>query len=127
MTYNIGHVTYIKVLGIENMIESIVGSISCERVLTFLNAREEGYAREIATFYSSSLAPIQKQLDKLELGGVLVSCTAGRTRLYTFNPRYPLLSELSALLEKSISFYDEELKQRLLLNRRRPRRRGKPL
>lgn len=34
------------------MIESIVGSINCERVLTFLNAREEGYAREIATFYT---------------------------------------------------------------------------
>jgi len=109
------------------MIEAIVGSISCERVLIFLNARGEGYAREIAAFFSSSLAPIQKQLDKLEAGGVLASRTAGRTRLYTFNPRYPLLTELSALLEKSISFYDEELQQRLLLNRRRPRRRGKPL
>ena len=109
------------------MIEAIVGSISCERVLVFLNARGEGYAREIAAFFSSSLAPVQKQLDKLEAGGVLASRTAGRTRLYTFNPRYPLLTELSALLEKSISFYDEELQQRLLLNRRRPRRRGKPL
>jgi hypothetical protein len=109
------------------MIEAIVGSISCERVLIFLNARGEGYAREIAAFFSSSLAPVQKQLDKLEAGGVLASRTAGRTRLYTFNPRYPLLRELSALLEKSISFYDEELQQRLLLNRRRPRRRGKPL
>lgn len=109
------------------MIESIVGSINCERVLTFLNAREEGYAREIASFYESSLAPIQKQLDKLEAGGVLVSRTAGRTRLYTYNPRYPLLAELSAMLEKTISFYDEGLRERLLLNRRRPRRRGKPL
>jgi hypothetical protein len=109
------------------MIEAIVGSINCERVLVFLNARDEGYAREMATFYSSSLAPIQKQLDKLEAGGILASRTVGRTRLYTFNPRYPLLNELSALLEKTISFYDEELQQRLLLNRRRPRRRGKPL
>ncbi|NVO00717.1 MAG: winged helix-turn-helix transcriptional regulator [Geobacteraceae bacterium] len=109
------------------MIEAIVGSINCERVLTFLNAREEGYAREIASFYNSSLAPIQKQLDKLESGGVLASRTVGRTRLYIFNPRYPLLTELSALLEKSISFYEAELQQRLLLNRRRPRRRGKPL
>jgi hypothetical protein len=100
------------------MIEALVGSINCERVLTFLNARGEGYAREIATFYSSSLAPIQKQLDKLEAGGVLASRLAGRTRLYTFNPRYPLLAELSALLEKTISFYEDDLQQRLLLNRR---------
>lgn len=109
------------------MIESLVGSINCERVLAFLVARGEGYAREMATFYDSSLLPIQKQLDKLEAGGVLVSRTAGRTRLYTFNPRYPLLTELTALLEKAITFYDKELQQRLLLNRRRPRRRGKPL
>ena len=99
------------------MIESLVGSINCERVLTFLNARGEGYAREIATFYGSSLAPIQKQLDKLEAGGILVSRLAGRTRLYTFNPRYPLLVELSALLEKTILFYDAELQQRLLQRR----------
>lgn len=109
------------------MIESLVGSINCERVLVFLVARGEGYAREMATFYDSSLLPIQKQLDKLEAGGVLVSRTAGRTRLYTFNPRYPLLTELTALLEKAITFYDKELQQRLLLNRLRPRRRGKPL
>lgn len=109
------------------MIESIVGSIDCERVLVFLNARKEGYAREIATFFNSSLAPIHKQLDKLDASGVLASRTTGRTRIYTFNPRFPMLAELSALLEKTIAFYDDDLQQRLLPNRRRPRRRGKPL
>ncbi|MDD2542132.1 MAG: winged helix-turn-helix domain-containing protein [Desulfuromonadaceae bacterium] len=109
------------------MLESILGSISCERVLVFLAARDEGYAREIASFFITSLAPIQKQLDKLEAGGVLVSRTAGRTRLYNFNPRYPFLAELTAFLNKAISFYEQDLQDRLLLNRRRPRRRGKPL
>jgi hypothetical protein len=109
------------------MLESILGSISCERVLIFLAARDEGYAREIATFYTSSLAPVQKQLDKLEAGGVLVSRTVGRTRLYVFNPRYPFLAELKTLLTKALSFYDQDLQSRLLLDRRRPRRRAKPL
>jgi predicted transcriptional regulator len=109
------------------MLESILGSISCERVLVFLAARNEGYAREIASFFTTALAPIQKQLDKLEAGGVLVSRTAGRTRLYNFNPRYPFMAELTAFLDKAISFYDQDLQDRLLLNRRRPRRRGKPL
>lgn len=109
------------------MIEPILGSINCERVLVFLAARDEGYAREIASFFTTSLAPIQKQLDKLEAGGVLVSRTAGRTRLYNFNPRYPFLTEVIAFLNKAISFYDQDLQDRLLLNRRRPRRRGKPL
>jgi len=109
------------------MLESILGSTSCERVLIFIAAREEGYAREMASFFNTSLAPIQKQLDKLEAGGVLVSRTAGRTRLYVLNPRYPFISELKSLLVKAISFYDAELQNQLLLNRRRPRRRGKPL
>ena len=109
------------------MIEPILGSVSSERVLVFLAARNEGYARKIARFFDTDLDPIQKQLDKLERGSVLVSREVGRTRLYTFNPRYPFLSELKSLLEKALSFYPEELRERLLMNRRRPRRRGKPL
>jgi hypothetical protein len=93
----------------------------------YLVARGEGYAREIARFFDVGLAPIQKQLGKLENGGVLVNRTAGRTRLYTFNPRYPFVDELKALLEKTLEFYPEDLREQLVMSRRRPRRRGKPL
>ncbi len=109
------------------MLEAVLGSISCERALIFLAARDEGYAREIADFYATSLAPVQKQLDKLEAGGVLVSKSVGRTRVYQFNPRYPFLAELKAFLVKAISFYDQDIQSKLLLDRRRPRRRAKPL
>jgi len=109
------------------MLESILGSLNCERVLVFILARKEGYAREIARFYKTDLAPIQKQLDKLELGGVLASRTAGRTRLYQFNPRYAFLDELQSLLQKAISFYSPGERELLLMVRRRPRRKGKPL
>jgi hypothetical protein len=109
------------------MLEPVLGSVSCECVLMFILAREEGYGREIGRFFNTDLAPIQKQLEKLELGGVLVSRTAGRTRLYEFNPRYPFIEELKGLLEKAMSFYTDEKRERLLMNRRRPRRRGKPL
>ena len=109
------------------MIESIVGSVSCERVLVFIAARDEGYAREIASFFKTALAPIQKQLDKLEAGAVLVSRNVGQTRLYVLNPRFPFLAELVALLVKVIRFYDQEMQDALLLNRRRHRRRRKPL
>ena len=109
------------------MLEPILGSLSCERVLIFILAKQEGYAREIARFFNTDLDPVQKQLEKLEIGGVLVSRTAGRTRLYSFNPRYPFLKELRSLLEKALSFYPENDREALLMNRRRPRRRGKPL
>jgi hypothetical protein len=109
------------------MIETILGSASSEKVLIFLFARNEGYAREIARFFATDLAPIQKQLEKLENGAVLVSRLAGRTRLFSFNPRYPMIDELRALLEKTLQFYPDDVRESLMLVRRRPRRRGKPL
>ena len=109
------------------MLEVLLGSRSCEQVLLFLLARGEGYPREIARFFGVDYRPIRNQLDKLEGGGVLVSRQAGRTRLYTFDPRCPFLEELGALLGKAMAFCPDDLRERLLMNRRRPRRRGKPL
>jgi hypothetical protein len=93
----------------------------------FIYGRDEGYPREIARFYNTDLDPVRKQLNKLETGGILASRVAGRTRLYTFNPRYPFLKELKGLLKKALSFYPPEEQEALLMVRRRPRRRGKPL
>lgn len=109
------------------MLEALFGSIRREQVLLFLQSRGEGYARQIARHFNSSLDPIQKQLDRLESGGVIVSRTAGRTRLYEWNPRYPFLRQLSDLLAKALSFYPAEEQDGLTMDRRRPRRRGKPL
>ncbi|MCB9109623.1 MAG: winged helix-turn-helix transcriptional regulator [Anaerolineales bacterium] len=109
------------------MIEILLGSKNAERVLIYIFVREEGYAREIANFYGTDLKPIQMQLDKFEKGGVLVSRSIGRTRPYEFNPRYPFLAELKALLEKTLSFYSAKEREELQMNRRRPRARGKTL
>ena len=109
------------------MIESLLGSKNAERVLLYIFAREGGYAREIASFYKTDLKSIQGQLDKFEKSGVLASRTVGRTRPYVFNPRYPFLNEVKALLEKALSFYPESQREELVMNRRRPRARGKAL
>lgn len=109
------------------MIESLLGSKNAERVLIYIFAREEGYAREIASFYKTDLKSIQMQLDKFEKSGILASRTVGRTRPYVFNPRYPFLNEVKALLEKALSFYSESEREELVMNRRRPRARGKIL
>lgn len=108
------------------MIESILGSENAERTLVFLLIRERGYAAEIAGFFGVDLYAIQNQLRKFENGGVLVSYSEGRTRIFEFNPVYAFLPELKALLEKAFSFYPPEDKEKLLMVRRRPRRTGKP-
>jgi hypothetical protein len=109
------------------MLESLLGSVNRERVLIFLFARKEGYAREIARFFKTDLNPIQKQLERLELGGIIYSKSAGKTRLCALNPRYAFLSELRALLEKALSFYPADERDALTLTRQRPRRKDKPL
>ena len=109
------------------MLSSLFGSKSRANVLIFLAARGYGYAREIAGFYDANLSPIQKQLDNLENNNILFSKLSGKTRLYGFNPRFPFLPELKALLERAIGFLPEDDRNRLLLIRKRPRRKGKPL
>ena len=109
------------------MLEELLGSRNRERVLQYILANGQGYAKEIADFYDSSVDPIQKQLERLEQGSILVSQTAGRTRLFMFNPRYAFKNELEALLRKAREFYALEMVEKLTKQRKRPRRTGKPL
>jgi hypothetical protein len=109
------------------VLETLFGSRSSEQVLIFLLARNEGYPTEIAKFYDAELYAIQRQLEKMESSNIVVSRKVGRTRVYEFNPRYPFLEELRNILEKALSFYPEETREKLLMNRRRPRRSDKPL
>lgn len=109
------------------MLEPVLGSSTKEKALLFLYCKEEGYAREMARFFRSDLSPLQRQLEKMESAGVLYSRLVGRTRLYGFNPRYPFLPELKAILKKALAFAPEDLREALTLGRRRPRKAGKPL
>jgi len=109
------------------MLEELFGSKNREWVLQYILANNQGYAKEIADFYGNSIDPIQKQLERLELGAILVSQTVGRTRLFMFNPRYAFKNELEALLLKAREFYAPKEIERLTKQRKRPQRTGKPL
>ena len=109
------------------MLQPILGTLTCERVLMFLFARNEGYAREIARFFNENLSSVQNQLEKLENGGVLAARRVGRTLVYSFNPTYPFLTELKKMLEKALSFYPPAERENLTIYRQRPRRTRKPL
>jgi predicted transcriptional regulator len=113
-------------MGAGIMLAPLLNSENKERVLVFLYAREQGYATEIARFFDTDLYGIQNQLDKLEAGGILVSRKVGRTRVYTFNPRYAFIDELKVLLDRALAFYAVDLREKLMMNRRRPKMRGKP-
>ena len=109
------------------MLKALFGTAIKEKVLLSILVREEAYARELAVRFDLPLLSVQNQLKNLESGGVLVSRSAGRTRLYTFNPRYPFLKELTALLRRTLDFMTRKERSALTAVHRRPRRAGKPL
>ena len=111
------------------MLETLFGNINVERILFFLLANEKCYATQLKNKFNLSLSPIQNALERLERGSIIVSTLVGKTRIYQFNPRYPFLAELKIFLEKAYSFLPEEIKNKYYIttDRRRPRKKGKPL
>ncbi len=109
------------------VLKGILRAESQEKILIYLLARETGYGKAIAQFFSTSTNSIQKQLLRLEEDGVVVSESLGATRMYQLNKRYPFISPLKVLLEKALSAYPSELRKRLLIERTRPRKTGKSI
>jgi hypothetical protein len=111
------------------MLESLFGSSLIEKVLFFLLINQKCYPSQLKKTFNLPLYSLQRTLSRLEKGGILVSYTEGKTRLYTFNPRYIFLPELKIFLQKAYKFLPEEIKNKYYEPpiRKRPRRQGKPL
>lgn len=109
------------------MIADLVSGKSSEAVLLYLTNYGEGYAHGIADTFNMRLSAIQRALKKFEDAGILVSRLKGRTRVFEWNPRYPLRKELLELLEKALQLLPREDIRKYYRQRTRPRRTGKPL
>jgi hypothetical protein len=109
------------------MLEAIFGNRTAEKVLLYIESYGEAYALAVAdTFDDATVSMIQRQLLRFERGGVLISQTKGRTRLFSWNPRYPFRTELRALLRKALDSLPDAEREAYFRQRRRPRRTGKP-
>jgi len=86
------------------LLRTLLGSSGREQILAHLVEYGEGYASEIARASGLDLFAVQNQLGKFEAAGILESRRFGRLRLYCFHPRFPLLQELQALIEKAHEF-----------------------
>ena len=105
----------------------VFGNETAEKVLMFIQNYGSGYSREIARTYDIPQSMVYKQLIRLEQEYVLVNREYGRTRVFEFNPRYAFRKELAALLQKGVDLTPQAEKDRWFMQRRRPRRVGKPL
>ena len=111
------------------MLEGLFGNATIEKALFFLLANKNTYATQLALRFDKPLNSFQQALARLEKGGIIVGLPAGRTRLYQFNPRYPFLNELKALIKAAYKTLPQEMKENYYEPplRKRPRRLGKPL
>jgi hypothetical protein len=83
------------------MLEALCGNKNVQRILIFLFVNSKCYGTQLHRSLHTPLTPIQKALSRLEKGGLITSYYEGKTRLYQFNPAYPLLAELEQLLKKA--------------------------
>jgi len=95
-------------------------------VLIALALLGESYPRQLSRLLSKPIYGVQEALASLEKDGLVASRSVGRTRPYQLNPRYFALAELRAYLER-LAEPETELRNRIDILRRRPRRTGKRL
>lgn len=85
------------------LLKTLFGCKSIENILLFLLVNESCYAHQLHRRLHVPLTPIQNALSRLEKGKVIIGSTEGKTRIFRFNPDYPLLKELEFLLRKAYS------------------------
>lgn len=109
----------------ENPLAILLGRTAA-KLLLYLIHHGEAYATGAAKDLGINQSAVQRQLEKLEGAGFLVSKLVGRTRNYTINPKSPAAKKLSDLGTVFYQAMRLQERQKLFPTRRRPRRRGKP-
>lgn len=108
------------------MLDKILGSEIAAKCLLSIYRYEEIYPSAIASDFKITKSAVQKQLEKFEDAGVLVSKLVGKTRVYLFNGKSSVsnrVKDLVKLYYDGMSLSDKEE----LFPRRRPRKKGKPV
>jgi predicted transcriptional regulator len=92
------------------MLEDLFGSKIVEKICFYLTVNQKCYASELKKCLELPIFGIQNALNRLEKHGVIVSIKVGKTRVYHWNPRYPLLTEFQRFIAKAYSYLPVELK-----------------
>ena len=102
------------------------GSTSRTRVLLALCLMVESFPRELERVLDTPLSALQRALSSLEKDGMVAGRSVGRTRVFRLDPRYFAARDLQRYLQR-LAEPEGDLRKRIALLRRRPRRTAKPL
>ena len=111
---------------VEAPLETLLGR-TVARLLLYLLHYGEAYATGAAKDLGIRQSAVQRQLEKLEAAGYLVSKLMGRTRMYRVDPKSPAARKLLEFVRIYYEGMPLTERERLFGTRRRPRRRGKPV
>ena len=111
------------------LLETVFGNRTAACVAAYIEQYGEAYASQIAKAFGMPVSQVQKQLRRLAAGGLLVNKMQGRTRIYFWNPRAASVKGLRMAISTEIAAFLEsgDPLAETFLQRRRPRREGKPL
>jgi hypothetical protein len=93
------------------MLESLFGSKNVQKILIFLFVNDKCYGSQLHRLLKTPLTPIQKALMRLEKGEIITSFHEGKTKLYRFNPSFPVLEELERLIKKTYTLLSPQEKK----------------
>lgn len=96
-------------------LEGLCGNRNIQNILFFLFVNQKCYGNQLQKALKTSLTPIQNALLRLEKGGIIMSSYEGKTRVYQFDPSFPLLEELEQLLRKAYLLLSAEEKKNFTL------------
>lgn len=109
------------------MLEKILGSQTAMKIMLHLIHYGEIYPSAVAKDYHISLSAVQKQFERFEDAGILISKLVGKTRVYLFNKKYSMTPPFIDLIKTYYQGLSLEDKEKIFAERRRPRRAGKPV
>ena len=109
------------------MLEKILGSDTAMKIMLHLIYYGEIYPSAVAKDYQISLSGVQKQFERFEESGILVSKLVGKTRVYFFSKKSPTVKPFMDFIKIYYDGLSLEDKENIFVERRRPRRPGKPV
>ncbi len=109
------------------MLETIFGNETVATILLNVYHYDGIHARAIARNMGKVHGGIVHQLDRLEVGGLLISKEVGRTRVYMFNPKSPYTAPVKQIIQITYDHLPSRVKEKIFSENSKPRAKGKPI
>ena len=114
-------------MDISPSVDVVLGGRTAGQVLLFIENYGEAHGNQIARTFDIPASMVQRQLRRLEAGGIIVGRSVGRSRRFTWNPRSRTARNLRLFLRAELESMPEEVLDRYFRQRMYPRRTDKPV